>query len=36
MVKIMKDKIKGIAVLVITALLCSTILYLVLKSVGEI
>ena len=36
MVKIMNEKIKGILVLVITALICSTILFLVLKGVGEI
>jgi len=32
----MSEKIKGILVLVITALVCSTILFLVLKGVGEI
>jgi len=36
MVRIMNEKIKGILVLVITALVCSTILFLVLKGVGEI
>lgn len=36
MVKIMNEKVKGILVLVITALVCSTILFLVLKGVGEI
>jgi len=36
MVKNMKDKIKGIIVLTLTALICSSILYIILKSVGEI
>jgi len=32
----MKDKIKGIIVLGLTAFICSSILYIVMKLVGEI
>lgn len=36
MVKNMKDKIKEILVLAVTALICSSVLYIVMKGVGEI